>query len=218
MRSYKDEGIVLDRINLGEADRLVIIFSKHHGKIKILAKGARKITSRRAGHLEPLNHVVFSVYKGRHFDHLLEVESKHTFANVKNLLARVGYGYYLAELVTCLLAENQPQQDVFDLLYETLRQLSVNPRKVYIRAFEVKMLKLLGFWPSQLFREGWVTDHLLNDLETKDFNQLSRLIIDKRHDVELEGMLKSYIEAILEKELKSPSLIKKIRNQKYDFK
>lgn len=212
MRSYKDEGIVLDRINLGEADRLITILAKHHGKITILAKGARKITSRRAGHLEPLNYVIFSACKGRHFDHLIEIESKQTFTNVKSRLSRVGYGYYLVELVCRLLAENQPHEDIFGLLYETLEHLSTSPRRIFIRAFEIKMLKSLGFWPSQPFREDLGNGSLLNDLETKDFSQLSHLIISRQHDVELEMMMKGFIEAILERELKSPILIKKIRN------
>ncbi|MBI2622470.1 DNA repair protein RecO, partial [Candidatus Microgenomates bacterium] len=72
MRSYRAEGIILKRTNFGEADRFLTVFSKRHGKIKILAKGVRRITSRRGPNIELFNLATLYIHKGRHLDILTE--------------------------------------------------------------------------------------------------------------------------------------------------
>ena len=62
MRTYKIEGIVLRRRNLGEADRILTVLSRESGKISIKAPGVRRIPSRRSSHVELLNHSKFTLY------------------------------------------------------------------------------------------------------------------------------------------------------------
>ena len=64
-RSYRAEAIVLKHHDWGEADRILTAFTREHGKLRVIAKGVRKIRSRRAGHLEPFTHVMLQLAKSK---------------------------------------------------------------------------------------------------------------------------------------------------------
>lgn len=146
MRSYKTTGVVIRRKNVGEADRLLTVFTKHHGKITIQAKGVRKISSRRSGHIELLNLVSVSLYKGRSMSTLTEVETIDNFSSIKDNLKNVGFAYHVCELVDSLCAENQENSQVFSLLCDVLSKLeSRDDHVALISAFERQLLSALGF-------------------------------------------------------------------------
>ena len=146
MRSFRAEGIVIKRSNYSEADRIVTIFTKQNGKIKIKATGVRKIASRRSPHLELLNYCIFGLYQGKGMPVLTEVESKESFPLLKKDLKRIGMAYHVCELIDGLCAENQENQDVFMLLGRTLRKLSRDDNlSEIIYEFELELLRLLGF-------------------------------------------------------------------------
>ena len=147
MRAYKTEGIVIKRKNYSEADRIVTIFSKTHGKIIIKASGVRKIASRRSPHIELLNYCVFSLHQGKMMPILTEVESLQNFSLLKNDLKRIGAAFHICELIDGLCAENQENLEIFNLLESTLHKLSTAPKLAdIIYEFEVELLKLLGFY------------------------------------------------------------------------
>lgn len=143
MRSYKTEGIIIKRVNLGEADRILTAFTKRHGKIRVLAKGVRRVHSRRGPNVELFNRVVLFVHKGKTFDIVTEAQVQETFVHLRNDLQRIGLAYYVCELVDSLCAEEQPHPQVFSLFTETLRNLN----KRIIQAFEQQLLFELGFLP-----------------------------------------------------------------------
>jgi len=146
MRSFKTEGIVIKRSNYSEADRIVTIFTKQNGKIKIKATGVRKIASHRSPHIEPLNYCIFSLYQGKGMPVLTEVLSKECFPSLKKDLKRIGFAYHVCELIDGLCAENQESADIFMLLGRTLRKLSTQENlKEIIYEFELELLRLLGF-------------------------------------------------------------------------
>jgi DNA repair protein RecO (recombination protein O) len=146
MRSFRAEGIVIKRSNYSEADRIVTIFTKQNGKIKIKATGVRKIASRRSPHLELLNYCIFGLYQGKGMPVLTEVESKESFPLLKKDLKRIGMAYHVCELIDGLCAENQENQDVFMILGRTLRKLSRDDNlSEIIYEFELELLRLLGF-------------------------------------------------------------------------
>ncbi|MGA2911311.1 MAG: DNA repair protein RecO [Candidatus Levyibacteriota bacterium] len=151
MRSFKAEGIVIKRSNYAEADRIVTIFTKQNGKIKVKATGVRKISSRRSGHIEPLNYCIFSLYQGKGMPVLTEVESKECFPLLKKDLKRIGFAYHVCELIDGLCAENQEHPEVFLLLGRTLRKLSKEENlQLVIYEFELELLRLLGFQKATL--------------------------------------------------------------------
>src|ERR1044071_7589770 len=149
MRAFKTEGIILKRRDFGEADRILTAFTFHRGKITIMAKGVRRITSRRAGNVELLNRVTMFLYPGKQFLVLTEAISLDTFQKIKEDLTLSTYAYHIIELVDKLTAEGQENPILYTHLVEVLKRLEVNPRQILIRAFEVKILSLMGFWSSE---------------------------------------------------------------------
>ncbi len=145
-RSYKTFGIVLKQKNFGEADRLLTLFTKHYGKISLLAKGVRKLTSRKRGHLELFSHAKIVCAKGKNLDLILEAETINNFSLLRGNLNRVRIAYLLTELINELTAENQEHEDIYQLLLNTLIQLnSAVASKNIIIDFEKAMLQILGF-------------------------------------------------------------------------
>ena len=147
MRSFKTEGIVIKRTNFNEADRIVTIFTKRNGKIKIKASGVRRITSRRSPHIEPLNYAIFNLYQGKSMATLIEVDCLEDFSNLKTNLKKMGYAFHVLELIDSLCAENQENLEIFELLDKTLKRISKEEdSKKVIYEFELKLLSLLGFY------------------------------------------------------------------------
>ncbi len=163
MRTFKTEAIIIKRRNFGEADRIITVFTKEHGKFSIKASGVRKITSRRSAHVEPLNHSLLSLYKGNGFPILTEARILDDFSALKTDLNKIGLAYHLCELIDGLCPENQEQRGVFELLKNTLdkltgkyplggRDLSTSLEMtipVVVHEFEVELLSMLGYWNKQ---------------------------------------------------------------------
>jgi len=144
MRSYKVQAVILKRQKFGEADLLLTVFSKKKGKIRVIAKGARKPTSRKGGNLELFNLAKISVSSGRNLDLVTEAETVASFKAWKRDLAKVARAYQYCELVDKLSAEAVPNKKVFSYLVEALKVLS----KGRIDDFEISLLQELGFWPK----------------------------------------------------------------------
>ena len=144
--SYKTEAIVLKRTNFGEADRLVTVFSQHRGKLVLLAKGIRRLTSRKKGHLELFNRAKLQITNGKNLDIITEAETINSFPQLRVNLNRVRIAYLLLELVDKLTAENQEHEAVYDLLGVTLSKLNSNSASNnLIVDFEAGLLTRLGF-------------------------------------------------------------------------
>jgi len=151
-KTYKSEGIVLKRINFGETDKIVTIFSKHYGKVTLLAKGIRRLTSRKRGNLEIFNQVAFFAAKGKGLDIVTEVELLKSFSSWRKDLPKVALAYQLCEMVDRLTVEGSEQEEVYELLISYLSNLSsVTPtnQNTFLNSFGINLLKLLGFWPKE---------------------------------------------------------------------
>ena len=147
MKHLRTEGIIIKRRNIGEADRLLTVFTKTEGKIVVKARGIRKIPSRRSAHVELLNLASLSLYKGSKFPVLTEATSLDTFSDIKNDLNKVGFAYHICELIDGLCPENQENRAVFTLLHNVLVRLEKEEEIVeVIHGFEVELLTVLGYW------------------------------------------------------------------------
>lgn len=175
MNSYKTEGIILKRINLGEADRILTLFTKHYGKVSLLAKGIRRTTSRKGGNLELFNQVKIFASKGRSLDIVTEVEVINSFKDWRRDLKKVAVAYQLCELIDKLSAELVENQEVYDLLLNGLTNLlPVTDHQSLITNFELSLLQSLGFWPrgkavGNLNLEGYIENLINRRLKAKDF-------------------------------------------------
>src|ERR671934_2709485 len=85
-RTYRAEAIVLKGMDLGEADRIVTLYTRYFGKLRAIAKGARRPTSRLAGHVEPLAHATFQLAKGRELDVITQAETRETYRGLRETL------------------------------------------------------------------------------------------------------------------------------------
>ena len=150
MRSRKLEAIVIKRTNLFDSDRIVTVFSKNFGKMKIKAPGVRKISSRRGPHIELLNKSSLFIHEGRKLPVLTEASTIHSFPQIKKNLKKSGLAFYICELMNEFCAEHQENRSVFYLLEKTLRRLEEESEyKENIYEFELNLLTLLGFWPPK---------------------------------------------------------------------
>jgi len=177
VRTYKTEGIIIKRTNFGEADKILTIFSSRYGKIKTLAKGVRRLTSRRAGSLELFNFVTIFLAVGKNFDIITEAEAKEVFRGKRQ--ETVWAVYYLAEIIDKLCPERQKNQKVLDLLRKTIRALEKNPdekeMKAIIENFREALLFELGYLgngkrPESL--ERYMEGIIEKELKSKKFLSL----------------------------------------------
>lgn len=148
-RTYSSEGIILKRSNFGEADRILIVFSKRYGKITLLAKGIRKLGSRKRGHLEIFSKVKFSAVTSTGFDILTEAEAISNFTKLRLNLNRVTLAYYFCEVLNKITKEDEKHDELFDLLENSLKELeTANNLKTLRKDFIVNLLIELGYWPE----------------------------------------------------------------------
>jgi DNA repair protein RecO (recombination protein O) len=150
-RVYKTQAIVLRQRKLGEADKIVTLFSTHNGKIDAVAKGVRRTKSRLAGHLEPLTLGSYLLAEGRDLDIVTQAETVEAFPRLREDLERISRGLYCAELVDRLTPERSEAMPIFRLLQDTLGYLDASPEyDLATRRFELRLLSELGYRPSLL--------------------------------------------------------------------
>lgn len=148
-RLYRVRGIVLRRRDLGEADRIVTIFTAEQGKLRIVAKGSRRPSSKMAGHLEPFCATRLLVARTRGLDIISQAETIEHFSSLRLREAAIATASYLAELIDALLPEDQAHEPVYELTYAALRLLNEgrDPRLV-THVFEMGLLRQLGYRPE----------------------------------------------------------------------
>lgn len=149
---YRSEAVVLRRQDLGEADRLLTIFTPDRGKFRVVAKGVRKPRSRKAGHLEPLTRARLMLARGRELDIITQAEAIDLFPSLRDDLIKLGQASYAVELLDRFTVEEGASQRLYELLVDTLDRLEAgNEAAVALRFFELRMLDLVGYRP-ELFR------------------------------------------------------------------
>lgn len=152
-RLYRLTAIVLKRRDMGEADRLLTVFTRDRGKLTLLAKGVRRQASRKAGHIEPFTCTDLLIAKGKSLDLITQAETVAAHRLLREDLWRSSWAYYVAELVDAFTQEADPNALLFDLLSDTLDRLdsaATNPALI-VRYYELHALALAGYQP-QLFR------------------------------------------------------------------
>jgi DNA repair protein RecO (recombination protein O) len=151
-RSFRAEAVVLRHADWGEADRLLTLFTREHGKLRAIAKGARKLLSRKAGHLEPFTRVTIQLARGRELPIVSQVETLEAYLPIREDLLRTGYAAYALELLDRFTYDEEGGNPaLFRLLTETLARLAKEPDGwLAVRYYEMRLLDFLGFRP-QLF-------------------------------------------------------------------
>ncbi len=145
---YRDEGVVLRTYKLGEADRIVVLATAEHGKVRAVAKGVRKTKSKFGSRLEPLSHVDLQLYEGRNLDTITQVESIETFRAIRDDLDRYGAAVGVLEVIDQITMEGEVDQRRYSMLVGVLRTIAENDNPLVVPAFYLKVLAHEGFQPE----------------------------------------------------------------------
>ena len=146
--TYRAEAVVLRRHDFGETDRILTLYTPTHGKLRAIAKGVRRITSRRSGHIELLTRVKVFLARGRELDILTQAETVEAYRPLREDLYLTACGYYVAELVDRVVADRIENPRLYGLLVSTLERLATDRRpEVALRHFELHLVRVIGYEP-----------------------------------------------------------------------
>jgi DNA repair protein RecO (recombination protein O) len=153
MPLYKEQGVVLRAAKLGEADKIVTVMTQGSGKVRAVAKGIRKTTSRFGARLEPFTHVSLMVYRGRgSLDTVSQAEILSPFMALRRDLGLFAAGETMLESVDKVAEEHERNMRLFMLLLSGMRALEARPSDpaAVAESFLLKLLSLSGFHPNLL--------------------------------------------------------------------
>jgi DNA repair protein RecO (recombination protein O) len=148
-RVYRTEGIVLRGLDLGEADRILTLYTPQSGQLRVIAKGVRRTKSRKAGHLDLFTRSSLLVARGRQLDIVTQAEAIDDFRPIRANLLRSTYCHYVAELLLSFTAESLVNYPVYVLALTTFQRLaSADDLDLVVRSFELQLLSLTGYRPQ----------------------------------------------------------------------
>jgi DNA repair protein RecO (recombination protein O) len=154
-RQYRTHAVILRRRDFRDADRILTVFTPNYGKLELIAKGVRKTTSRKAGHLELFNHTALLVAQARTWDIITEAVGVESFSALRQDLDKISQASYLCELIDAFTESGDDNQPMWELLLIALGELdatnaALDP-ELLLHWFELHILSLAGFQP-QLFQ------------------------------------------------------------------
>jgi len=146
---YRSEAIVVRSTNIGEADKIVTIYTPGRGKLRVVAKGVRRTTSRMSGNVERFRQCKLLIAKGRNLDIITQSETINTFSNICNSLDLFAYACAGLELLDKLTEDELENYPVYSLLTEFLKALDGGLDPIMTsRAYELHLLGYLGYRPQ----------------------------------------------------------------------
>jgi DNA repair protein RecO (recombination protein O) len=142
------EAVVLRRVDFGEADRVLVLFTRERGKMPVVAKGIRRMSSRMAGHLELFTRSELMLAKGANLDVVTQAETRDSYRAVREDLTRTSTAFLIVELTDALTEEDVEHPELFELLTATFRALGTtdDPRLVAAH-YQLRLLDVSGFRP-----------------------------------------------------------------------
>lgn len=150
MALYNVDGIIIRVRDFDEADKVAVILTREEGKIQAVARGARRPRNRYAAAMQLFTHVKAQLFQGRQLDTLSQAEIVESFRHLREDLVRMAYATYACEVMDALVAERQRYESLFLLLLTSLHLFNepdMVPEPI-LRAYELKLLSILGFRPS----------------------------------------------------------------------
>jgi DNA repair protein RecO (recombination protein O) len=148
-RTYQTEAIIIKKTKLGEADRILTLYTPHLGKIQAVARGVRRPKSKLAGHLELLTYSLVSLARGRNLDTIIGSQTINSFLPLKSDLWLTSCALYATELVNQFTAEHIENYPLFRLLLKTMEQLCrTGNKELILRHFELHLLAEVGYRPQ----------------------------------------------------------------------
>ena len=247
---YKTEAIVLRHIPLGEADYLLTMYSPTRGKMRAVARGARRVKSKVGGHLEPLMRTSFSIAAGHSLDVVSQAEVLEGFRPMREDLQRVTQALYMAELVDAITPDDEASYPTYRLLLDSLRCLAGDPPPSLVPYFQLHLLDCSGFRP-ELYRcvecgstiepdmhrfspdrggtlclscrpaEVAILPLSLDALKVmrfllqEDFTKVERLHLGRDNLVELERLMGTLLQHVLDREIRSSRFLHHLSQDRF---
>ncbi len=148
-RTYQTPAIIIKKTKLGEADRILTLYTPGMGKIQGVAKAVRKPKSKLSGHLELLTYSHVTLASGKNIDTIIGSQTLNAFLSVKNDLDLLSYALYLVEMINQFTPQETEDRLLFELLLKTLEDLpyALN-RELLLRHFELHLLRKVGYRPE----------------------------------------------------------------------
>lgn len=147
MSLYRDRGVVLRTYKLGEADRIIVVLTEGHGKVRAVAKGVRKTKSRFGARLEPTSHVSLQLYEGRELDVITQAETLEAHRRVREDLSRLGKATAVLEAVDHVAQDREPSVQLYRMVTGALRALAADDSALLVAGFYWKLLAAEGLAP-----------------------------------------------------------------------
>jgi DNA repair protein RecO (recombination protein O) len=206
VRSYNINGIVLKGINFKDSDKIFSILTREMGRISVLARGVRKISSRRAGNLDTLNLICAKITEGsKGFKQIEEVRTVNSFRDIKKSYDLSRLAFFMAELVYRNLEEGENSEQILSKFVSCLKSFSnPNLRPVLIvNYFELELLKELGY-------EYQPQSNFVNSRVLKVITELQKGRLPKNMDENLEDetnrVISTFLYQHLDQKIKSLEL------------
>lgn len=154
-RIYRTKALILRRRDYNDADRILTIFSPEKGRMEVIAKGVRKTTSRKAGHLESFTHSTLLLAQARTWDIITEAQTVEAFPALRTDLDAISRAGYLCELLEAFSESHDDHAPLWDLTLAMLRELDSVcathadlDRNVLLVWYALHLLSLAGFQPN----------------------------------------------------------------------
>jgi DNA repair protein RecO (recombination protein O) len=144
---YRDTGVVLRTWKLGEADRIVVLFTRDHGKVRAVAKGVRRTRSKFGARLEPTSHVSLQMHVGRTLDTIVQAETIEHHRALREDLDRLAQAVTMLEVVDQLALEGEADRPLFQMLVRAMATLAERDTPLVLPGFLLKALGASGFGP-----------------------------------------------------------------------
>ncbi len=148
-RVYKTEAIVLRHAPLGDADKILTLYTPHLGKVRAVAKGVRRPRSKLAGHVEPLTRSAMMIAQGQNLDIVTQSQTIDSFVSLKENLLRTSQAMYAAELLELFTVQDDANPTLYQAFHTTLKALcSGSNGAMVLRYYELRLLDILGYKPE----------------------------------------------------------------------
>ena len=194
MALYRDEAVVVRTYKLGEADRIVVLFTRDRGKVRAVAKGVRKTSSRFGARLEPASHVALQLYEGRELDTITQAEMLGNLRELRDDLERITHAASILEAVEQMTQEREPNPKLYTMVVGALRALADHDHPLVVPSFFWKLLALEGFRPMV---DACVVCERTDELCAFDLDEGGVLCVDHRRGTALTPDALALLQAIL---------------------
>jgi DNA repair protein RecO (recombination protein O) len=198
MRTSNTKLIVLGHRNIKEADKLLFVYSEEHGKLKLVAKGARRHKSKFLGHTQTLNIADASLYFGPHTTLLTEIKTLTSPKKINENMIKTICALQIAEITEKCVLENQKIEGLFNLLETTLKNLNKSHKsRLIVTTYTVKFLHLLGLLPD--FKEVRTQlpekyKKFFEYVKLENFDKLLKIALNEQDENIIQDITKRLIE------------------------